>query len=147
MSLPNEPDFVTVKVGNGATTEVFTIICGIETANVNRTVNTSDRFRRDCAKPAAIPTRKVRVTSTQWDVTGSGVINMDEFDTFDGALGLRKNYHVEFGKRDGTDAGVIIGTYSGPGVMTAANISMGSDEGTADITIAGEDEIVWTLAG
>jgi hypothetical protein len=107
-------------------------------------VNTSDRFRRDCAKPAAIPTRKVRVTGKQWDATGSGVINIDEFDTFNDALGIRQNYRFEFGKRDGTDAGDIIGYYAGPAVMTAANVNMGTDEGTGEITLAGEDDIVWT---
>lgn len=146
MSVPNEPDFVTVLVGNGATPEVFTIVCGIETATINRSVNTTDRFRRDCAKPAAIPARKVRVNSKQWDVSGSGVINIDEFETFDDALGIRKTYRLEFGKRDGTDEGEIVGHYQGPAVMTAANINMGADEGTADITLAGEDDIVWTPA-
>lgn len=147
MSLPNEPDFVIVKVGNGATpTEVFTAICGIEVANLTQTVNSTDRYRRDCAKPAAIPTRKLRVNSKQWDVSGSGVINVDEFDTFDAALGVSKSYRLEFGKRDGTDAGEIIGHYAGPAVMTAANINMGADEGTSEITLAGEDEITWTPA-
>lgn len=146
MSLPNEPDFVVVKAGDGANPEVFTIICGIENATVNQTVNTNDRFRRDCAKPGQVPRRKVRVTGRQWDATGSGVINIDEFDTFNTALGIRKNYRLEFGKRDGTDAGVIVGYYAGPGVMTAANVNMGDGEGTAEITIAGEDDITWVTA-
>jgi len=146
MSLPNEPDFVVVKAGDGANPEIFTIICGIENATVNQTVNTNDRFRRDCAKPGQVPRRKVRVTGRQWDATGSGVINIDEFDTFNAALGIIKNYRLEFGKRDGTDAGVIVGYYVGPGVMTAANVNMGDGEGTAEITIAGEDDITWVTA-
>jgi len=145
MSYPNEPDFVVVKMGNGASPEVFSIVCGMENITLNQTVNTTDRFRRDCAKPASIPSRKVRVNSRQWDLTGSGVVNMDEFERFQDALGIRKNLQVEFGKRDGTDAGEIIGTYAGPGVVTAFNISQG-DEGSGEITIAGEDEITWTLA-
>lgn len=146
MSYPNEADFIIVKLGDGATPEVFTTICGIENATINQTVNTSDRFRRDCAKPGSVPTRKVKVTGKQWDATGSGVVNVDEFTTFNAALGIRKNYQFDFGKRDGTDAGEIIGTYQGPAVMTAANINMGDSEGTNEITLAGEDEIVWTAA-
>jgi len=146
MSYPNEADFIIVKVGDGATPEVFTTICGIENATINQTVNTSDRFRRDCAKPGQVPTRKVKVTGKQWDATGSGVVNVDEFPTFDAALGISKNYQIDFGKRDGTDAGEIIGTYAGPAVMTAANINMGDSEGTNEITLAGEDAIVWTAA-
>ena len=146
MSYPNEADFIIVKVGDGATPEVFTTICGIENATINQTVNTSDRFRRDCAKPGLPGTRKIKVTGRQWDATGSGVVNVDEFPTFNAALGIRKNYQFDFGKRDGTDAGEIIGTYAGPAVMTAANINMGDSEGTNEITLAGEDEIVWTAA-
>lgn len=145
MSYPNEPDFVVVKMGNGATPEVFSVICGMENITLNQTANTTDRFRRDCAKPASIPSRKVRVNSRQWDLTGSGVVNMDEFDRLNDALGLRKSLQIDFGKRDGTDAGDIIGTYAGPGVITSFNITQG-DEGTGEITIAGEDEIVWTPA-
>lgn len=146
MSYPNEADFIIVKAGDGAEPEVFTTICGIETATINKTANTTDRFRRDCEKPGAVPTRKVKVTGKQWDATGAGVINIDEFDRFDSLLGISNNYQFDFGKRDGTDAGEIIGTYEGPGVLTASNINMGDTEGTAEITIAGEDDIVWTAA-
>jgi len=146
MSYPNEPDFVTVKVGDGADPEVFTTICGIENVTLSKTVNTSDRFRRDCAKPGVIPTRKIKVTGKQWDASGSGVINTDEFTRFNSVLGIRRNYHFEFGRRDGTDEGEIIGVYEGPGLLTAANLNMGDNEGSADLTIAGEDDIVWTPA-
>ena len=146
MSYPNEADFIVVKVGDGATPEVFTTICGIESATINQTVNTNDRFRRDCAKPGSVPTRKVKVTGKQWDATGSGVVNVDEFPNFASSLGIRKNYQFDFGIRDGTDAGEIVGTYAGPAVMTAANINMGDADGTAEITLAGEDAIVWTAA-
>lgn len=149
MAIPQEVDFVTIEAGNGATPEVFTILCGIETASVNQTVNTTDRFRRDCAKPAEIPTRSVRVNSRQWDVTGSGVINTDEFDRFNDLLGVSANYRLVFGKRvqgDTTGQGEQLGTYTGPAVMTAANINMGEDDGTAEITLAGEGELTWTPA-
>lgn len=150
MSYPVEPDYVVVQLGDGASPEAFAIMCGIETAGVNQTVNTSDRFRRDCAKPAAVPTRKIIVTGKQWDVTGSGVINMAEFNRFNAALGARRNYRLLFGQYDAQDAtdtertGTIYGYYSGPGVMTASNISVGGDEGTGEITIAGENDLVWT---
>jgi hypothetical protein len=146
MSYPVESDFVTVKVGDGANPEVFTIICGMENVSINQTVNTTDRPRRDCAKPGAIPTRSVKVTSSQWDATGSGVINIAEFSRFKALLGIRRNYRFEFGQRDGSNSGVLLGTYAGPAKMTASNVNASSDEGTAEITLTGEDEIVWTAA-
>lgn len=144
MSFPTEPDFAVIKIGNGAVpTEVFTVLCGMDTINVNQTVNTNDKFRRDCAKPGATPKRAVRVTGSQWDITGSGVANLDQIALFKASLGIRRNFRVEFGIRDGTDAGQIIGYYQGPALMTAYNQSVGED-GTAEITLAGEDDIIWS---
>lgn len=145
MSVPIEPDFVIVKMGDAATPEVFTAMCGIDNASLNQTANTTDRFRRDCEKPGLPATRKVKVTGTQWDVTGSGVFNVEEIDRFNGALGIRKNYQLEFRQEDGSDTGVLLGTYDGTAVMTANNVSIG-DEGTAEVTLAGEGAIVWTVA-
>lgn len=150
MSYPVEPDYIVLQLGDGATPEVFTAMCGLEGANINQTVTSSDRFRRDCAKPAAVPTRKVRVTGKQWDVTGSGVINMDEFDRFNAALGARRSYRLLLGQYDTQDSGdterngTIYGYYKGPAVMTAHNINVGGEDGTAEVTLAGEDELVWT---
>lgn len=147
MSYPTEIDAVVVKLGDGATpTEVFTTICGIENATLNETVSTNDLFRRDCAKPGQIPTRKVRVTGKQWDLTGSGVSNTAELARLKAALGITRNYQLVAIKYDGTDEGEELGTFAGPGVLTARNLSLAPNEGTMEITVAGENELVWTPA-
>lgn len=143
MSFPNEVDFVVVQIDDGASPEVFTTLCGIDNATINRTVNTSDRFRRDCAKPGSVPARKVQVQGEQVDVTGSGVFNVDQVELFENALGVPKNYRLRVGKRDGTDAGDIVGEYVGPFVMTAHNVSIG-DEGSAEITLASDGAFTYT---
>lgn len=145
MSYPVESDFVIVKMGDGATPEVFTIMCGIENISLNQNVQSNDVYRRDCAKPGVLPTRRNRPTGTSWDVTGSGVLNISEITRFKAALGTRKNYRIEFGKRDGTDTGTLLGTYAGPAMLLSFNHNVG-DEGTAEVTLAGEDEITWTAA-
>lgn len=147
MSYPTEIDFGQILLGNGATpTEVFTVVCGIENGSLNETVNTNDVFRRDCAKPGQVPTRKVKATGRQWDVTGNGVANTDEFTRLAAALGISKNYKIIVGKRDGTDAGTILGTFSGPMVLTAKNINFDAQSGTMEITAAGENTPIWTPA-
>lgn len=145
MSVPNEPDYIVVQVKVGS---VYTTLCGIESATVNTTVNTTDRFRRDCATPAAIPGRKVRVNSKQWDVTGSGLVNIDQMDLYADTLGAHSDFRLLYGQydaalTDGVRTGTIVGFRDGRGVMTAANESLG-EEGTAEITIAGEDGLSWT---
>lgn len=145
MSVPTEPDYIEVLVKVGTP---YVTLCGIESATVNNTVNTTDRFRRDCATPAAIPGRKVRVNSKQWDVTGSGVINMDQIDLYEDTLGAHSQFRLLYGRydnalTDGERTGTIFGYRDGTGVMTAYNESLG-EEGTAEITIAGEGTLTWT---
>lgn len=51
MSEPRTFEFDVIKVGNGATPEVFTKLCGIQTTGFNRNVQTSDRYVRDYDSP------------------------------------------------------------------------------------------------
>lgn len=143
MSFPTEADFVLLKVGDGATpTENFTLLCGIESVTINETVNTTDRFRRDCEKPGSTPKRKLRVTGQQWDISGAGVANLAQVDLLTGCLGVVKNYEIEFGQRDGTDGGTIIATATGPAMLTSRSTAVGED-GSIDLTLAGEDDLTW----
>lgn len=147
MSYPTEADFALIKMGDGATTEVFTIVCGVKDVSVNTTANTNDRFVRDCAKPGAVPTRKVRVTGKQQDVTGSGLIDKAHIAKFMAALGVNKNYKVELYQADGTDSGTLMGTFAGSYMLTAANLQANTDsDSSAEITLASNGDFTWTAA-
>lgn len=139
MSFPTEADFALLKL-DGVT------VCGVENIQINQTVDTQIRKRRDCAKPGSVPKGKVKVTGSGWTITGSGVANVDQIAALNAALGIAKDYTVDLGQRDGTDAGVILGTYAGNGVLTTDNKNFSSEEGTAEITIQGNDDLVWTPA-
>ncbi|MFS0771036.1 hypothetical protein [Sphingomonas sp. 1P08PE] len=144
MSYPTEFDAAIIYSVVGSTR---TILCGIENVTINETANTSDRFRRDCAKPGAVPRRGVKVNGLQWDITGSGVANADQVAALKALLGAHADYEVDGIQYDGTDEGNLLGTFAGPGVMTAKNLSLqtGGDS-TGEITIAGENDLVWTPA-
>lgn len=146
MSYPTEIDFAVVKIGDGASPETFPVVCGIQNAAVNQTVQTSDQQKIDCAKPGKKPTRTVRVTGSQWDVTGSGVTSVEQFPILQAALGKRRNIQIVALRDDGTDEGEELGTFSGQGVLTALNINMQRDSGTMEVTIAGENDLLWTPA-
>ncbi|RVT93693.1 hypothetical protein [Sphingomonas crocodyli] len=148
MSIPNDPDFVLVRMGNGATpTEVFEILCGITSVNINKTANTTDRFTQDCEKPGQVPVRTVRVNGKQLDVSGSGLVNVDQIEDFEAALGIRKNYKTELYKRDGSDEGVLLGHYEHQGVMTSQNMSL-TDQGdsSGEVAIASHGGWEWVPA-
>jgi len=147
VSLPKEIDFALIKMGDGETPEVFTVICGLQDATVNETVNTNDRFVRDCAKPGEVPQRRVQATGKQTDITATGLTNADEIVRVRAALGFSANYKVECYQRDGTDAGTLLGTYAGPFVMTSKNLNLTLESpGSAEITLASDGAVTYTEA-
>jgi hypothetical protein len=147
MSVPTEIDFAIVRVGNGAEPEVFTTICDLTNVSLNETVNTSDRFVRDCAKPNKPGGRRTRVNGQQWDLTGSGLSNADQIVLLKGVLGKAVQYEIVGFRDDGTDAGAELGTWSGEGRMTARNYSFQREGDTSmEVTIAGHDDLAYAPA-
>ena len=144
MSVPTVIDAAIIYVVTGSgQTPTRTVVCGIENVTINETSNQRDRFLRDCAKPGASPGRAVVVQSRQVDITGSGVTNADDIAARRALIGVHKNYSIDLIRRDGTDAGDLLGNFSGVGVMTASNLNLSSDnDGGAEVTIAGEG--IWT---
>jgi len=147
MSLPTEFDFALVKMGNGASPEVFTAICGLQDGTINRTVNTQDRYVRDCVKPGEVPERKVKATGRQTDITGTGLTDKAEVTRVEAALGVVKNYKVEVYADNGTDTGLLLGTWAGPFMLLSSNNSVPRD-GTAslELTLASHGAVTWTAA-
>lgn len=147
MSLPTEFDFALVKMGDGADPEVFTTVCGLQDATVNRTVNTQDRFVRDCTKPGEVPERRVKATGRQSDITGTGLTNADEVTRVEAALGVVKNYKIEVYQDDGTDAGSLLGTWAGAFMLTSANNSIPRESNAAfELTLVSDGAMTWTAA-
>lgn len=147
MSEPVEFDFAQVKVGDGADPEVFTVICDITSVSLNETAETSTRRVRDCTKPGKPGARRSRVLGTGWDVTGTGLVDADQNPMLRAALGKKKNYEIPVYRDDGTDAGELLGTYSGEAVMTARNISMDREgDSSVEITLEGQGDLTWTAA-
>lgn len=147
MTVPTEADFALIKMGDGATTEAFTTICGLQDVTCNTTANTSDRFVRDCAKPGKKPKRRVRVTGIQLDVGGSGLIDIGQISSFQASIGKTKNYKIELYKDDGTDTGSLLGTFTGAFVMVAANLSIqSSSDSSAEVTLPSDGDWEWEEA-
>lgn len=144
MSVPQEADFALVKRGNGASPEVFAVLCGIQDVSITRTANTSDRFVRDCAKPGQVPFRKVKTSGKQMDISAAGLIDVPSLETFEDALGVSENYKIELYADDGTDAGSLLGTISGPFVPTTANTNVPRESaGASEFNLASDGEWTW----
>lgn len=143
MSEPSTFEFAKIAVGDGASSEVFTVICGIETAGFNQSASTSDRGVRDCAVPFRPAERRLRVTGRSRTLTGSGIYNTAQTTLINGLVGTRKNYQFIVWEDDDTEAGVEVGTWEGPGIATAVNMGSPNDGfGTLEITV--ESDGAWT---
>jgi hypothetical protein len=147
MSTPTEVDFALIKLGDGASPEVFTTICGITDVTINEAAQTNDRYVRDCTKPGEVPLRKVKVNGKALDISGTGLSNADTVSDLMGAIGKHRNYKVETYADDGTDAGSLLGTYAGTFVMTTNNLSAPRDAAASgQINLANDGTYTYTAA-
>lgn len=143
MSEPTTFQFAKIAVGNDADPEVFTTFCGVQTTGFNRTVQTNDRNVRDCALPGKVPERRLRVVGRSRTLTGSGLYNLDQQTLIDTLEGVRKNYQYIIWDISVSEAGEEIGTWEGPGIVTAINMGTSEDnDATIEITI--QSDGVWT---
>lgn len=146
MSYPNEIDAIILKLGDGASSEVFTTLCGVENVTVAESAEINRRPRRDCDKPGKLPVSTVRVTSTSWTISGSGVTNVPQIATMRAVIGQHRNYQAVAIRYDGTDNGEVLGTFAGRAVMSSRSIASAPNEGTQEITLEGEGDLLWTPA-
>jgi len=114
---------VAIMMGDGATPEVFSPMCGITTKGFQQTRATSDTVDWDCADPDATPVTVRDVGATDWTISGSGLLHrpllakvQDAFDSADAT-----NYRFMFDEPTGSE--VIDGYYEGPGIITDLNIT------------------------
>lgn len=133
--------YLNILMGDGASPEVFSPICGATVRNLNHVIETNDQYTRDCALPAAIPTRDVIVTGERWDLSFSGVLNRTQLSVIQAASGVKKNWRFEIAQPAGN--AVYGGYYAGPGIFTGERIS--GDDG-AFATIEGDilSDGTWT---
>lgn len=117
--------YVDILIGNGATPEAFTALCGLTTRSFTHQVNTADRFVRDCADPEDVPHRRLAVTGEQWDLAGEGLYNRSQAAAIRAAVGVTRRYRFVVAE-PAADA-VEQGYYEGPAMLT--NLQLGGSDG------------------
>ena len=135
--------YVDILMGDGATPEVFTPICGLTARSFTHQVNTNDVFVPDCDDPEDVPTRRVVPTGEQWDFSGDGLLNLGNWQDLDGAVGVSGNFRLVVTRPTGTTG---IGYYAGPAMLT--NLQMGGSTGNgefANVSLQFASDGDWTL--
>jgi hypothetical protein len=135
---------VDILIGDGATPEVFSIVCGLTTRNFTEQVNTSDSFVADCADPEDVPIRRLIPTGRQWSLSGEGRYNRAQASVLRAAIGVTKNYRFVISEPSG-DA-VDAGYYEGPAMLTNRQIggSAGESGNFASDSLQIESDGEWT---
>lgn len=147
MSVPTEFDFALIKIGNGASPEVFVTSCGKQDITFNFAANSTDRFVRDCTKPGEVPFRKAKVTGKQMDVTAAGLTDATTYGAEFDMVGTYKNIKIELYSDDGTDAGDLLGTVAGKFLIGSLNVSAPRDgDASVEMTLASHGTFDWTVA-
>lgn len=131
-----------LAMGDGATPEVFSPMCGISQKGLQQTRQTSDTTDWDCADPDATPITIRDINQSDWSVSGSGLMHRPlvplvqaAFDTTDPV-----NFRVVFDEKSGDE--VIDGYYQGPGVITDFSITGNNGEyAQVSITIQGAGKL------
>lgn len=88
-----------VKVGDGASPEVFTDPCGLTTRGFTRSANMNDTNVPDCADPDAPSWLGRDVVSYHGAIAGSGVVAKESFQTWEDWWndGATRNVRIELG--------------------------------------------------
>lgn len=136
--------YSTILMGDGATPEVFTVLCGITAKSITEQVNTSDTFNRDCADPEDVPVRQISGTGRQWSMRGSGNMNRANFQDLEDAVGMVKNYRFFIARKAGEAAPKLNGYFLAPGMITTKTIT--GDDGAymqMDLTFESDGEWTW----
>ena len=147
MAAPQEFVFARVKLGDGGSPETFTTLCGLQNVTINTTVNTQDRFVRDCDTPNLPGSRVPKSTGKQLDITASGLTHKPNVALFESSLGVIRNYQIECYSDDGSATGEYEGEYTGTFMLTAANMNLSQEgDSTSEITMVNSGPWVWTPA-
>lgn len=137
--------YVEILMGDGATPEVFAVLCGVTTRSIVTQVNTQDAFNRDCADPEDIPVRELITSGKQWSMRGSGQMNRDMFTDLLDAVGETKNYRFFLRAKVGEVAldDPLNGYLGGPAKITSHTIN-GNDGDFVGVDLAIESDGEWT---
>lgn len=98
MAAPTTSNSFLVKLGDGASPEVFSHPCGINAQSVTLTNNTGEQAVLDCADPLGAISGIDRWTETQdTQLSFSGMMSTEAFDTWRAWIdgGTEKNIRIE----------------------------------------------------
>jgi hypothetical protein len=137
---------VLVLLGNGATPEVFSAPCGFTDKAVKNTAASSAAIIPDCDNPEAAPWSVEGITSLSLEVTGSGILALEDDPTWQAWFDSGASKNVRIVKNMPAAQGG--GYRQGPMVLTdiseAVKLSSDAKLATRNVTIKSAGPMPWT---
>ena len=115
-----------IKVGDGATPEVFTTLCGLTSKSLDINNNTANTIVPDCLDDDAPAYEEMNITSQSVGVKGTGVFTREKqkFMTLWALNGETHNIRVYLGKSAASDIEYI----AGPAILKTLGVSANRGE-------------------
>jgi len=130
---------IAVQLGNGATPEVFTTVCGVTDKGFQRTRQTSDVVVWDCTNPDAPPITESDILSGSWTISIGGQVVLAELDRLEEAYDTPDTWRIVLFSTGTT----VVRSYTGTAIMTDFNITANNgSRATVAITLKGDGELV-----
>lgn len=130
---------IVLQLGDGASPEVFTTVCGLNTRGLQRSRQANDAQIWDCTDPDALPIIERESGASDWTINGEGYAVATELDRIEEAFETPANWRLVF-FGSGTTA---VRTYRGNAIMTDLNIgATNGEKASISLTLSGNGELV-----
>lgn len=132
-----------ILVGDGASPELFSQPCGLTTRGFDLTASTNTTLIPDCDDPEAPAWEAKDVNSLSAAVSGSGVMAIESFDTWNDWFMSAIGRNVQIKLDDS-----LLGQWEGTFILTS--LKYGGQRGqkvTVDIALSNDGAVVWNANG
>jgi hypothetical protein len=130
-----------LKVGDGASPEVFSAPCGLTAKAFNQTNTTVESIVPDCDDPDAPANVERGITSKSRDISGTALLTSESFQTW------QDFYDSDYSKNVRVyPMGASGGYYQGKFILATFNIAAPAigQKSTGDITLQSDGPCPWT---
>jgi hypothetical protein len=134
-----------VLLGDGASPETFSVFCGMNARSLNETKNFSEIDIPDCADEDAIAVVGREVRSTDWNISGEGVLADEAIDAIETFYSNPLSTNLQVILYDALDVARV--TKSGRGHLSTKNWSANRGEKvTLSVEIVADGALVTVVA-
>lgn len=129
-------------VGDGATPEVFTKVCGFDSVELQLSKSTSSTAVADCDQPDEPIWDEKDITTMGWQMTFSGVLAVESWPTLEDATfsSVSTSIRLEINGL-GAGSGTPIKRYAGKAHITASPTGKRGERMQVSVSVDGDGEL------